>query len=316
MPVRSLITSLMKKLFLLAVVLFQLLFSAALRAQDTSIFAYPLQMDTFVIKAARGGWDIAGFIRRVQTDTTFYKAFRALHVVSYTATNDIKMLDKPGGVKASLYSHTRQNVAHGCRTMQVLDEKVMGDFYTRRRGYNYYTAELYAYLFFTQGSVCGETDIAAGTMDEGGKGMMAKNKNQLKQLIFNPGAKVRGIPFIGNKASIFEPDIARYYDFKLLSVEYGGEDCWLFQAIPKPDHVKDVVYNELSTWFRKSDYSILARDYALSFSAGVYDFDVRMKVRLHPVNGRLLPSRIEYDGNWHVFTKGRERSRFTATFNY
>jgi len=286
------------------------------KAQDTSVFAYPLQMDDVVVRAARGGWDVAAFIRRVQTDTTFYKAFRALHLVSYTATNDIKILNKSNEVSASLYSHTKQAAVRGCRSMQVIDEKVTGDFYTRKRNCNYYTAELYAYLFFTQGTICNENDNVAGMLDERGKGSMEKTKAQLKQLIFNPGGKVRGIPFIGNKASIFDPEIAKRYNFKLLSVEYAGEDCWLFQAIPKPEYLKDVVYNELSTWFRKSDYSILARDYALSFSAGVYDFDVRMKVRLQQVGGRLLPSRIDYDGNWHVFTKGRERAKFTATFVY
>lgn len=293
-----------------------LLCTSAAFAQDTSIFAYPLQMDTLVVRAARGGWDVAGFIRRVQTDTTFYKAFRALHLVSYQATNDIKILNKRGGTEASLFSHTRQTAVRGCRSMQVLDEQVSGDFYTRRRNYNYYTAELYAYLFFTKGTICNENDVVAGALEDRGSGTIEKSKWQLKQLIFNPGGKVRGIPFIGNKASIFDPEIAKLYTFKLQSVVYAGEDCWLFQAIPKPEHLNKVVYNELSTWFRKSDYSILARDYALSFSAGVYDFDVRMKVRLNPVGGRLLPSRIEYGGNWHVFTKSRERARFVATFTY
>jgi hypothetical protein len=290
--------------------------AALSHAQDTNIFALPLQMDDVVIKAARGGWDVAGFIRRVQTDTTFYKAFRALRLVSYKATNDIRILNKKNEVSASLFSHTRQTAVRGCRTMQVLDEQVTGDFYTRRKGYNYYTAELYAYLFFTKGTICNENDIVAGALDDRGKGTIEKSKWQLKQLIFNPGGRIRGIPFIGNKASIFDPEIAKLYDFKLLSVAYAGEECWLFRAIPKPEYLNKVVYNELSTWFRKSDYSIMARDYALSFSAGVYDFDVRMKVRLQPAGGRLLPSRIEYDGNWHVFTKPRERARFTATFEY
>lgn len=305
----------MQKLLLFLVLLFYCC-NVKAQQQDSSIFALPLQMDSIVIKAARGGWDVAGFIRRVQTDTTFYKAFRALHLVNYTATNDIKVLDKKNTVAASLYSHTRQSVKNGCRTMVVLDEQTEGDFYTRKKNYRYYTAELYAYLFFTKGSICNENDIVAGALQERGSGTVEKSKWQLKQLIFNPGGKIRGIPFIGNKASIFDADVARMYDFKLSSVEYAGEDCYLFRAIPKPEHVRDVVYNELSTWFRKSDYAILARDYALSFSAGIYDFDVKMKVRLQNAGGRLLPSRIEYDGNWHVFTKPRERARFIASFVY
>jgi hypothetical protein len=77
-----------------------------------------------------------------------------------------------------------------------------------------------------------------------------------------------------------------------------------------------VVFNELATWFRKTDYAIVARNYSLSFSTILYDFDVQMKVRLTNANGKLLPAYIEYDGNWHAATQGRERARFFAEFAY
>jgi len=286
------------------------------QTKDTSIFALPIQLDEYTLQASRSGWDIAGFIQRIKTDTTFYKAFRTLRIVPYTATNDIRILGKDNAVTASLYSRTKQNISKGCRSMQVLEEKTTGDFYNSKRGYNYYTAELYAYLFFTPKPVCGENNVVAGTENQKGKGEMEKRKWQLKQLIFNPGSKVAGVPFAGNKAAIFEPDIARMYDFKLMLVEYEGEDCYLFTAVPKKEYKNDVVYNELSTWFRKSDYAIVARDYALSYKTWVYDFDVRMKVRLKEVNGQLLPFRISYGGNWHVATKQRERAQFTTVLNY
>lgn len=283
---------------------------------DTSVFKYPIQMDTFVVSAARSGWDVGAFIRRVQNDTTFYKAFRSMHLVPFKATNDIKVLDNNGKVKASLFSHTRQLIVSNCRTMQVLDEKTTGNFYTLTHHYNYYTAELYAYLFFTKDTVCGEDDIVAGRLDLKGKGQLERSKAQLKQLIFNPGSHIAGVPFMGDKAAIFDPDVAKGYDFKLLSEEYDGQDCYVFKAIPKKGETSSVVYDELSTWFRKSDYSIVARDYSLSFHTLFYDFDVHMKVRTSQEGTRLLPTRIDYDGNWHVFTKKRERVRFTALFAY
>lgn len=286
------------------------------RAQDSSIFALPIQMDEVSISAARGGWDVGAFIRRVQNDTTFYKAFKSLRVVSWGAVNDIRIFDKKGRIQASLYSRTQQTAVKGCRSMKTSEEQVTGNFYKRNGDYNYFTAELYAYLFFTKGTVCGEHDVVAGAMSQRGKGQMEKAKFQLKQLIFNPGAKISGIPFIGNKASIFDPEVAKMYDFKLLSVEYAGDDCWLFRALPKKEYTDEVVYNELSTWFRKSDYSIMARDYSLSFRTMVYDFDVKMKVRCVPRAGRLLPTRIDYTGNWRVATKGRERAAFTTEFSY
>jgi len=304
----------MPKLFLIFI--YCCLFLRAVAQQDTSVFKYPIQMDTVVIMAARTGWDIKGFIHRVQTDTTFYKAFRSLHIVSFTATNDIKVLGTGDKVVASLYSHTKQIVRKKCRNMQVLDEKITGDFYKRNKDYNYYTAELYAYLFFTKDSVCGENDIVNGHLNEQGKGKLEKSKAQLKQLIFNPGSHINGVPLMGDKAAIFDDDIARRYYFKLLSKNYDGEDCYVFKAIPKKEEERNVVYNELSTWFRKSDYSIVARDYSLSYHTILYDFNVHMKVRTAQIGHKLLPTIIYYDGNWHVFTKKREHVIFQAVFNY
>ena len=307
--------------FPVTLLMFALVFPALLFGQgkDSSIFNLPIQIDEVTIRAARGGWDIEGFIKRVKTDTTFYKAFRALHLVPYRAVNDIKILDKNGGAAASLNSQTEQLINGRCRSMKVLEEKTTGDFYKRNGEYRYYTAALYGSLFFTKPGqqVCGENDIVAGRdMEAEGKGSMEKNKAQLKQLIFNPGSPVKGVPFVGNKAGIFEPDIAKMYNFKLQSVDYDGQECYLFEAIPKPEFASQVVYNELSTWFRKSDYAIVARNYSLSYHTVLFDFDVRMKVRLQSVNGRLLPSSIDYNGNWYAFTKGRERSVFRAVFSY
>ncbi len=284
------------------------------QGKDTSIFALPIQLDEYTLQASRSGWDIAGFIDRIKNDTTFYKAFKTLRITSHTFDNDIRILGKRNQVTASLKSRTRQTVTDNCRTMRVMEETVTGNFYNRKREYNYYTAELYAYLFFTEEPVCGETNIVAGTEALKGKGEMEKRKWQLKQLIFNPGSKVAGVPFAGNKAAIFEPDIARMYDFRLMLAEYDGEDCYLFTAKPKPEYQKDVVYNELSTWFRTSDYAIVARDYSLSYRTLLYDFDVRMKVRLKSIAGQLMPVRLSYAGNWHVATQKRERAQFDTQF--
>lgn len=283
---------------------------------DSSIFQAPIQMDEVVIKAVRDGWDVQGFMRRVRDDTTFYKAFRSLHLVEYTALNDIKVLDSKGHVTASWNCKTRQHIKKGCRSMDLLEEQVTGDFFKRKRVYRYYTAELYASLFFTNGTICGEDDIVKGALQAEKGGQLEKNKYRLKQLMFNPGAKVPGVPLMGDKAQIFEPDIAKMYDFKLSSEIYNNVECYVFSAVPKDKYKDDVVYNLFTTWFRKADYAIMQRDYSLSYNPMVYDFDVVMKVKMTSVHGKLLPSFISYDGNWHVFTKKRERVKFTTNINY
>jgi hypothetical protein len=273
-----------------------------------------IMMDEVVIKAVKKGWDLEGFIRRMKTDTTFYKAFTSLKVVDYQSDNSIRVTDEDNELLASLHNNTKQTVQNGCRTVTVTNEQTNGKYYDRDHRPRYYTAEMFQKLFFNPGTECGVTDhIRPATAP---KGKLEKNKEQLKQLVFNPGSKITGIPFVGDKASVFEPETAKMYDFHLKFETYEGQECYLFQAIPKPEYADQVVFNKLYTWFRATDYSIMARDYALSYRTMLYDFEVVMKVRLEQVGERLLPAKIDYSGNWHVLSKRRERSVLTIVFDY
>lgn len=288
----------------------------AQRYDTASIFNTPVSMDTVVVRAARGGWDVREFIKKIQTDTTFYKAFKSIRILPYTAQNDIRIYGSDNDIVASMRSKTVQHVFKTCRSMQTFDRHTTGDFYKKNGDYTYYTAALYDYLFFTRDTVCNNSDVVAGSMEEQGSGSIEKNKYRLKQLIFNPGSKITGVPLIGNKASIFDADEAGKYDFHLSSEEFDGEECYVFNVMPKPEAADDVVFNELTTWFRKSDYSIVARNYSLSYHTLLYDFDVHMKVRTARIGNRLLPTSIDYDGNWHVLAQKRERVKFTCTLSY
>ena len=63
-------------------------------------------MDEVVVRASESGWDIGAFIQRVKNDTTFYKAFKSLRVIPYSAINDIKILNKKGEVIATRLLNT------------------------------------------------------------------------------------------------------------------------------------------------------------------------------------------------------------------
>jgi hypothetical protein len=58
---------------------------------------------------------------------------------------------------------------------------------------------------------------------------------------------------------------------------------------------------------------IVARNYDLSYNAGVYDFDVHMEVLMTKFGDYLVPQTLRYKGNWDVAFKKRERGVFTAT---
>ncbi len=265
----------------------------------------------------RSDLNVPRFLQRIKNDSSYYKAFKNLRVLGFTSLNSIQMRDKKGAVQASLNSRTRQNRANGCRTMDVIEEQVIGDFYDDGT-YNYYTAELYASLFFTKGSICGETNIVTGVeRNVQGKKGVAKHKEQLKMLFFNPGKKIPGIPFIGDKLDVFDEDVAQYYDFSIDTADLEGQPAYVFSIKRKADlrasERDKIVYDNITTWFNQKSMEIIARSYDLSYDAGVYDFDVHMDVQMQKVGNYLLPRLMRYTGNWYVLGKGRERGVFTAT---
>lgn len=265
----------------------------------------------------RNDLDVVDFLHRVKNDTTFYKAFRNLHILEFTALNDIRMVDRNQRLKASLFSKTRQHRQEGCRTMEVLEEKTTGDIYDGS-DLNYYTANLYAGLFFTKGRVCHETNIVAGMeRNVKNKSGIEKHKEQLKMLFFNPGKKIPGIPFIGDKIDIFDPGISKNYDFSIDMEQMSGRECYIFRIIPKkalsPTQRNDIVFDNITTWFDAKHMEIVARTYDLSYDTPVYDFKVHMEVKMTKVGDLLVPELLTYNGSWKVAFKKRERGIFTAT---
>ncbi len=289
--------------------------SARSFAQDTSVI---IDEHRFTLSevVVRNNFDYKALLSQIKEDTTFYKAFRNLRILGFTSYNDIKMLDKKGGIKASLFSKTRQNHSEGCRTMDVLEETITGDFYDAKKGFNYMTPELYAGLFFTKGKICGENNIVKGrNLNTSDKSGMDKHKEQLKMLFFNPGKKVPGIPLIGEKLDLYDESAHKYYDYKLDVVEFHGVLSYLFSITPKEEFTKSnrVVVDQMITWFDMKTMEVLARNYSLSYKAGVYDFDVSMEVEMTKFNGLSVPKILRYKGNWDVIFKKRERALFTAT---
>ena len=234
-------------------------------AQDTSVI-FDEHRFTLGEVVVRNNFDYKTLLAQIKEDTTFYKAFRNLRVMGFSSYNDIKMLDKKGVVKASLFSKTKQNHGDGCRTMEVLEETVTGDFFDSKKNYNYMTPELYAGLFFTKGKICGENNIVKGrNLNDANKKGMDKHKEQLKMLFFNPGKKIPGIPFVGDKLDLYDETAHKLYDYKLDIVEFHDVLTYVFSITPKEDEVNNnrVVVDQMVTWFDMKTLEVLARNYSL-----------------------------------------------------
>lgn len=301
---------------ILSVFLFSGLVSTA-QQKDTVVSSEGREL-TLTPVVVRSGTNVAGFIKKVENDTTFYKAFKNLRVLNYSSINDVRMFDKRGRVEASLYSKTRQWASRSCRVTSVLEEKTTGPFYKPNGDYNYYTAELYSSLFFAKDTLCNQSNLVGDmNLSIKGKKGIEKNKEQLKMLFFNPGKDIPGIPLMGDKVKIFDKAHAKLYDFTIDIQDYKGKTAYVFMLKMKEDLVfykrDDVVIDEMITWFDYRNFEVLARNYKMSYNAGVYRFNVAMQVEIARFGSYLYPSVIRYDGNWGVFTKGKEKGVFTAT---
>lgn len=260
--------------------------------------------------------NVPAFIQRVKSDTSFYKAFKNLRILGYSAINDIRMLNKSGGLNASLHSKTKQETSNGCRSMRVLEEQTTGDMYDKNLNFNYYTAQLYASLFFTKGKVCGETNVVGiNEFSLNDKSGIEKHKEQLKMLFFNPGKRIAGLPFMSNKTALFDDDVAENYDMEIDMDVFNGNSCYVFRQKVKEGREGNVIVDEMTTWFNDSTFDVVARIYSLAYNAGVYDFKVNMEVQMTKYNGFTVPNLIRYNGDWKLLFKKRERGVFTATLS-
>ena len=279
---------------------------------DISALIY---LDSFVVTASRLGFDTKDFIEMVRTDDSFLEAFHNLRFISYRSENEFAYFDKKGKERASYLDTIQQKVAQNCRTMDFLSTRDEGNYFKKRksRKYKYFTSDMHDRLFYTHKKTC---DDPNPKLTPSGTSRLEKYVFELKKLIFRPGEKAN-VPFVGDKTSIFTEPMVQFYDFKIKSEKFNNDiECYVFEAVVKPkfEDQNKVVIKHLKTYFDKSTFQVIARDYQLQYSAGLYQFDVTMNIELLKIDDKYYPSSIKYDGFWNVPIKKRESSKFTIQF--
>ncbi len=278
-----------------------------LYAQDDTLYLLPVvTLDSVVISDVAAGFDVGSFISLIQQDTTYYQAFRNLRNTGYRFESSVKMFDDDGLSEATYQSTGMQYCFGACRTIDYLNELYTGNFFDRRGEPAYYTSRMFASIFLYTDTICESGGDETGKNKGGDR--LEKRKEQLKTLMFKPGEPVRGIPFVQDELGIFDEDMLPYYDYAIHSEMVNNKPAYVFTITKKPD-VKDrkVVLQEMSTWFNRSDFSIMRRTYHLQEDNFVFDFNVRMDVRMGYAGDYLIPVDIYYNGNWNAPGKKRER---------
>ncbi len=271
-----------------------------------------IYLDSIVVQATRSEFSVDDFIALVQEDESFYLAFRNLRFASYLMHTEMKFLDKQEQPKANYVANHRQFYDGRCRWMEVNSHEE-GPFRKKKNRYRFYTAELFDRLFITHDTICLAMDIDEVRPMPSATGMEG-HVGELKKLIFAPGSESK-VPFIGSKSEIFSEKMLPRYNFSIESTIYEGVEAYVFQARIKSEYetgkFNKTLIKSLVTYFSKSDFQVLGRNYRLAQHAALYQFDVMMDIKLSQQDGRYFPKEIYYEGYWNIPTKKKEHGTFS-----
>lgn len=249
------------------------------------------------------------FIDAVMADTGFYKAFQNMKLYAFTAENRIFSYDKKNRVNGKVYRRILHSNEAGKHNVEYTAKSDSGNVFKKNGKYQLYTIEMFDYIFMNA--------YNSGFVRTDGAGSANKGKNEgyrakLKTLVFTPGRKVTGIPFISSKTEIFGPDMRQFYTYEFARGKYlDSIPVYRFKVIRKPSSAPDdVVIQEMTTIFDMNNFQILGRYIDMKYSNMLFDFNVQMDIELNRFNDQLLPVKISYQGNWNIPFHKEERASF------
>lgn len=218
---------------------------------------------------------------------------------------------KKNKIEGELYRRIKHTVVNGRPKIEYLAKQDKGKMFKKNGKYELYTVELFDYIFTN--AYNSEFSNSDKIFKVDGKNQSYKDK--LKTLIFSPGRRVTGIPFLSNKTEIFGKDMREFYFYEFTRGRYlDSIPVYRFKVVKKPSISDgDVMIRELTTIFDMRTFKILGRYVDIKYSNLLFDFDVKMNIELIPFNGELLPAKVSYQGNWDIPFHKEERASFLIT---
>lgn len=285
------------------------------RAQVDRI-ATKVELDEVVITAQKDGFNVEAFIQQVMDDTTFHKAFLNTRYHPHRLRSVLKVRAKDEQETATLYrtGHLHRNGDKVWLQLDTVHES--GKLRHRDSTFRYLTAEMYDEVFFPKGELIADNTVASRKLELHRGSKLDKYKSELKKFMFDPGSEIASVPFIGHKLALFNEDMAPLYDFKISADERNGHQCWVFSAEAKPEFRDGrTVIKKMDTWFDHVTNNVIARSYRIAHSSMILDFDITIRVENTIIDDALVPTLVDYDGDWDIPMKKRELVRFVLNYS-
>ncbi|MBB3968995.1 hypothetical protein [Mucilaginibacter phyllosphaerae] len=290
-----------------------ILFAVSLKAQQIPRFnpdtIMTITIDSAVANIRSHKLNAQDFIDAVMNDTSFYKAFQNMKGFAFTAENRIYTYDKKNRVEGKIYRRLLHSNQAGKHKIEYTAKRDSGNVFKKNGKYQLYTVEMFDYIFmnaYNSDFVKSEGTSAANKSKNEGY------KAKLKTLVFTPGRKVSGIPFISSKTEIFGPELRQFYTYEFARGTYlDSIPVYRFKVKRKPSTAADdVMIQEMTTIFDVNNFQILGRYIDMKYSNMLFDFNVQMNIELNKFNDELLPVKISYQGNWDIPFHQEERASF------
>jgi hypothetical protein len=278
--------------------------------------AAKVELDEVVITAQKEGFNVEAFIRQVMDDTTFHKAFLNTRYHPHRLRSVLNVRAKDEKETASLFrtGYLHRNADKVYLRLDTVHET--GKLRDRDSTFRYLTVEMYDDVFFPKGEITADNTVASRDLELQRGSKLERYKSELKKFMFDPGSEIGTVPFIGHKLALFNEDMAPLYDFGIRADERNGHQCWVFSAEAKPEFRDGrTVIKKMDTWFDHVTNNVIARQYRIAHSSVILDFDIKIRVENTIIDGALVPTLVDYDGDWDIPLKKRELIRFVLTYS-
>lgn len=259
------------------------------------------------------------FIAKVIDDTTFHKAFLNLRYYQHNSVGNLEVYKKEEKSIGKLYRQADHKKEGDQFWVDVTKEKVKGKVVNRKGEYKYYTAKMFDHAFYPADTLYASNIVAENELPNEHDTKMQKRKNDIRMMMFNPGAKIDNVPVVGKKMAIFDDEMAVHYNYKIWYFNYRDSiPCYALsceaKAASKPD---DTVVKELTSYFHAETMEIMKREYHMKYKHMLFDFDVYIDVDLKKIGTALVPEVIRYTGWWDVPMHKKEHIKFDVScFNF
>lgn len=253
--------------------------------------------------------NVQDFIDAVLADTSFYQAFRNMKKYSFIGENYIYTYDKNNKINGKVYRKFKRIETGGKQTIDYIAKHDSGNVYKKDGKYQLYTVNMFDYIFMN----AYKSGYGSGSMITRKPDSKDQSyKDKLKILIFAPGHRVDGIPFISSKTEIFSPDMRPLYDYQFARGTYlDSIPVYRFRVVQKASTSNsDVVIKELTTIFDMRTFQILGRYVNIQYHNLFIDLDVKMNMELNKFNGDLVPTKVTYQGDWNIPFHKDEKASF------